>query len=197
MKGWHFLKENKKLGYGDNRVVQAGKTCRVPKDRPLVLCSYGVHASKRIIDALQYAPGPIICRVELKGEILHDSDKSVAYERHVIGMIDGADILHKFGRLCALDVIHLWKAPEIVIRYLKTGNKSIRAAAEDAAWAAVWVAARDAARATARDAARDAAWATAWVAARDAAWAAARATARDAAWDAARDKQKGRLTAMV
>jgi hypothetical protein len=138
MKAWHFIVEDKRLGYGDGRIVKTGRTFRVPKDKPLELCNYGLHASKRILDALQYAPGPMVCRVELIGERLDDNDKSVAYERHVEWMMDATDILRKFARLCALDVIHCWDAPDVVIRYLKTGEESMRAAA--------WDAARDAAR---------------------------------------------------
>jgi hypothetical protein len=33
------------------------------------MCVTGLHASKRIIDALQYAPGNTICRVECRGKI--------------------------------------------------------------------------------------------------------------------------------
>ena len=49
--------------------------------------------------------------------------------------------------MCALDVIHLWNPPSIVIEYLKTGDEKIRAAASDAARAAAraatWAAAQN------------------------------------------------------
>jgi len=181
-----------RLGYGDGREVRVGETLTVEGEP--VLCSAGLHASKRAIDALQYAPGgsPSLCRVTLGGTILHDSDKAAATERTVVAMLDTATterLLREFARWCALRVIHLWDAPEIVRQYLETGDETIRAAAwaaaRDAARAAAW----DAASAAASAAARDAAWAAAWAAARDAAWAAAWAAARDAAraaaWDAA------------
>jgi len=60
---WHFIRENKKLGYQDDRIVRAGRTYKV--DCEPILCESGLHASKEAIDALVYAPGPIICRVEL------------------------------------------------------------------------------------------------------------------------------------
>ena len=149
MKAWHFVSESRKLGFDDNRIVKTGRTYKVSKDRPLELCAYGLHGSKRIIDALKYSPGPVVCRVELLGKILHDTDKSVAYERKVLWMKDISKELRHFARLCALDVIHLWDAPDVVRRFLETGDESIRAAA--------WAAARDAARAAARAAAWDAA----------------------------------------
>jgi hypothetical protein len=97
--------------------------------------------------------------------------------------------------------------PEVVRSFLKTGDKSLRAAA--------WAADRDATgdyeslRAAAWTAARDAAWAAERAAARAAAWAAERAAARaaeraaawTAAWDAARatarDAQNEKLREMV
>ena len=97
---------------------------------------------------------------------------------------------HTLTRRYALAVIHLWDAPDVVRRYLETGDESIRdaarAAARDAAWAAAWAATRDAAWAAARAAARDAARAAARAAAGDAAWDAA----GDAAWDAAGDQHR-------
>jgi len=218
MLAWHFVNEDRRLGYGDNRIVKQGRVYKVPQNRPLKLCEYGLHASKRILDALQYAPGPVLCRVELRGKMFHDSDKSVAYERKVLWMMDATDVLRSFSRRCALDVVHLWDPPEIVMQYLKTGDESIRGAARAAArsgrnWVAAWVVAWAAASATAwvaaRDADRDAAWVAArdaaWVAARDTAWVADRDAARDADRDAARDaardadrkKQNMRLTSMV
>lgn len=47
-----------------------------------------------------------------------------------------------FVRMCALRVIHLWDAPEIVIRYLNTGDESIRDEAHCSALAARYAPAR-------------------------------------------------------
>jgi hypothetical protein len=146
-----------------------------------------------LIDALSYAPGSILCRVELGGEIIESDDKVVATERTVIAMANVSVELRTFARWCALQVIDLWDAPEVVRQYLETGDETIRAAAGDAAGDAVRATARDAARDTAWDAARAAAWAAAGDAARAAVGAtratraatwAARAAAGDTAWDA-------------
>ena len=190
---WHFATIGEgdvpRLGYGDNREIKVGETLAVHA-KP-VLCSVGLHASAKLWDALGYANGErlALCRVTLGGTVLYDTDKSVANERTVIAMLDANatdKLLRDFARWCALQVIHLWDAPDIVRQYLETGDESLRAAARDAARAAAWAAAKAAAR--------DAAWAAAWAAAgdaaraaaRDAAGAAARAAARDAAGDAAR-----------
>ena len=205
---WYFSDEKKRLRFDDGRKIKLGVTHKV-KCKP-VLCESGLHASIKILDTLNYAPGNIVWRVKLGGDIVCGDDKAVATERkYVSGGIDISDVLRKFACMCALDVIHLWDAPPVVIKYLKTRDESLRDAARTAARAAardaVGDAARAAARAAARDVARDAARATARgavrAAARDAAWDAARATAGNAAGDVVRDaaweKQNRRLTQMV
>jgi hypothetical protein len=201
---WHFVGD----ALRDGRPVPADGVTLKHKGK-LELCASGLHASERLIDALKYAPGPILCRVQMGGTIKKESDKLVARQRTILWRIDSTDVLRKFARQCALDVAHLWNMPPVVRQYLETGDESLRAAAGAAAGAAAWAAARGAAR----DAAGAAAWAAAWGAARDAAsdaagaaagaaaWAAARGAASDAAWAAARaaarDAQTTRLTEMV
>jgi len=154
MKAWHFVRNDRKLGYGDNSIVEVGKTykCEFPYthkgetcDKP-TLCKAGMHGSEKILDALYYAAGNIICRVELSGDIVRGDDKVVARERKVLAMIDGEKVLRKFACMCALDVIDKRDAAEIFARYLKTQDESIRAAALAAAWAeplaATWSEAR-------------------------------------------------------
>ena len=185
--GWHFVRENRRLGYNDNRVVKAGKTYSVPQDKPLELCWYGLHASKRLIDALQYAPGPVLCRVELIGDIKQDENKMVAYERHVLWTKNIAKELRVAARMFALELVHLWDAPPVVIEFLKTGDEKLRDAAGDAVWASEWNAA-------------GAAWA-AMASVRASAWIAvmtsARAAARAAAGDETLEKQNETLTRLV
>jgi len=151
-----------------------------------VLCERGYHASATIFKALDYAHGgTALCRVRLGGKVIHDDDKLVATERTITAMLTPEatkKLLRDWGRWCALQVIHLWDAPEVVRQYLETGDESLRAAA----WAAAHAAARDAAQAAARDAAqaaRDAAQAAGDAA--QAAGDAAQAVARVAAWNAA------------
>ena len=191
--GWWFGTTDRKLQNGDGRRIKIGQTHHV--DGEIIPCRHGLHLSRRIIDALTYSPGPVIYRVEGFGTVIPHGDPVDKYacsdRTYFAGGVDISDTLRKFARRCALDVIHLWDAPEVVVRYLKTGDESIRVAA--------WVAARDAARDAAGDAAWDAARA-AWDAARDAARAAgvaARDAAGDAGWYATGIKQNRRLTAMV
>ena len=163
IKGWHFVANDKKLGYCDGRLVEVGKTYTVSDERELELCEYGLHASKRLIDALQYAPSNIICRVELDAPIVHGDDKMVSYSRKVLAMIDGERILHEFACQCAEYALSFDRNPDprsvAAIQAKrdwldgKITNQEL-AAARSAAW--------DAARAAARYAAWAAAWAAAW-----------------------------------
>jgi hypothetical protein len=156
MKAWHFVGETLR----DGRPVPADGEW-LEHDGELVMCKSGLHASVRLIDALKYAPGATICRVELDGEIVEDDDKVVAMRRRIVWRVDGDGLLREFARWCALQVIHLWNAPDVVREYLETGNEDLRAAAWAAAWDAAW------------DAAGDAAWDAAGAAAGAAAWGAA------------------------
>ena len=150
MKAWHFLYTANKLRDG-RKAPKDGVVLR--HDGKLKICESGLHASLRPVDALQHAPGPILCLVECGGEIAHQSDKLVCTERTIIARMDATEMLRYYARMQALSVVHLWDAPDVVLDYLMTGDKSIRAAARDAAWAA----ARDAVRAAAWDAVRAAA----------------------------------------
>jgi len=190
MKAWYFSTIERKLRYGDDRDIAIGATHTVEGDP--VPCEHGLHGSVKILDALQYAPGPVVWEVELGGKMVEheDHDKWAATERiYLSGGIDITDTLRAFARRCALDVAELWAMPTIVRQYLETGEKSIRDAANrDAAdRAAAWAAAnRDAVRDSVRDSAWDAAWTAAnRDAARAAAWAAANRAAARAAADAA------------
>ncbi len=206
MIGWHFSNKSETLNYNDGRKIGIGIIHVV--DPPIKLCKKGLHASKRLIDALEYAAGPILWKVELSGEIIKGVDKCAATHRKYLARLDCSDLLEQFARACALSVAHLWNPPDVVMRFL-CGDGSARAAAGAAAWAAAQDAARDAARAAAGAAAGAAAWAAAlaaawaaaWDAAQAAAWAAAQAAARDAAgaaaWAAAVDEQYQVLTEYV
>ena len=150
-------------------------------DGPVRMCESGLHASRHPFDALMYAPGPILCLVDCDEIDAEDVDKLVCRRRRIVARFDATTMLRAFARQCALDVIHLWDAPQVVRDYLTTGDESVRDGTRDDAWAA------------ARAAAWDAAWEAARAAARDAAWEAA----RDAAWEAAWDAQRERFARLV
>lgn len=122
----------------------------------VVPCQSGLHMSEHPFDALKYAPGNLLHHVILGGEMVSHCDDNVidkwcGSRRKILATINAEKMLRDFTRWNALNVIHLWKAPDIVKKYLETGDESLRAAARDAAWAAAWAAARDAAIKKSRD----------------------------------------------
>ena len=111
-------------------------------DGPVEMCQSGLHASRHPYDALQYAPGPILCKVEV-ADICEEAenDKLVCRRRRIIQRGDATEMLRSFARMQALSVVHLWEAPDVVLDFLMTGDESLRDAARDAAWAAARAAA--------------------------------------------------------
>ena len=192
---WKFLRADRRLGYGDGRMVEVGVPLEI--DGPPVLCARGIHACRRAIDALKYAESAIVARVECGGEIVEGDDKLTCTQLIPVAIFDATDALRHFARLCALDVIEKWDAPEIVRRYLETGDESIREAAWDAACDVACDDACDAARYAAGAAAWASAGAAAWASAGAAAWAAAGDAAGYAARAAAGDAQNERLEKML
>lgn len=147
---WHFARNDFKMNYKDGRLLEVGKTYRTiwpcnGHEKP-TLCEAGMHGSLRAIDALGYAPGNVCCLTEIYGNVQIGDDKIVGESRKILRMANVETTLRHFTRLCALDVLRLWDAPQVVIDYLNRGGKSIRAAAWDT-WGVDRAAARDAARA--------------------------------------------------
>jgi len=186
---WHFVGD----ALRDGRPVPADNVT-LKHTGKLELCASGLHASERLIDALEHASGPILCRVQMGGTIKKDSDKLVARQRTILWRIDSTDVLRKFARQCALDVAHLWDMPPVVRQYLETGDESIIDAAKAArtavkiAWGAIGfgsAATSEAAKAAAMYAFAVVDRGASWAAVEYSALEAAREAARAAAWNAA------------
>ena len=201
MKAWHFVRADRTLGYDlTEKKIRKGMGLRT--DEPIELCHSGFHGSIRPLDALNCAPGPIICRTEHSGEILEGDDKIVSSVRKVLWWADATNVLHHFA--CdeaeraltarreagdepdkrsweAIEAKRLWLQGEATDKDLAAARDAASVAAWAAASAAAWAAASAAASVAARAAARDAAWAAASV----------------AAWAAARDAQNERLEAKL
>lgn len=78
-------------------------------------------------DAARFADGSILCRVDIR-----ERDGEVIVRR-----VDAAEMIRAFARMQAEAVLVHWPAPdESIVRYLRTGEASLRGAARDAAWAA-------------------------------------------------------------
>jgi hypothetical protein len=154
---------------------------------PIKICRSGLHASRHVADAMQHAPGTTLCYVELGDIAEEQDDKVVARRRKIIARFDATALLRADALASALSVIHLWKAPGVVRKYLETGDEALRVEARNAAADAAADAAANAASAAAAyaayaaDAAADAAHAADARAAADAAADAAHAAAHAAA----------------
>lgn len=98
MKAWHWCRNDMRTRYTNEPIVVGEK---LTVEGPVELCERGLHASEDILDALKYAPGTIICRVELSGRIVKGRDKLVASERRVEWCVDATDILVQWTRECA------------------------------------------------------------------------------------------------
>ena len=143
---WHFLPENKRLRYDDDRHIQIGKTYRVRNKEPIQLCANGMHASVDILDAIKYAPGPILCKVEMGEDCILGDNKCVSSSRKVISMMDATGLLHEFACKCAERALkkaevtdgRCWK----VIKVKRQWRKNLATDKElAAAWGAAWGAA--------------------------------------------------------
>ena len=145
MRAYHFCGDTLR----DGRPIPADGEWLV-HEGPVTICETGLHASLHPFDALQYAPGALLCLVECEDVAGTHDDKFVCRRRMIVARFDATELMRAFARQYAIDVIHLWDAPDVVRQYLETGDESLRAAAWDAAWAAAdaaWDAARAAARA--------------------------------------------------
>jgi len=103
IKAWWFAEPDAKgrvfLPHGDGREVKAGETLSV--EGKIECCSRGLHASVRPLDALQYAPGGVVCRVEVWGDVQTEKDKIAGRNRRVLWMADATVALRIFACDCA------------------------------------------------------------------------------------------------
>jgi hypothetical protein len=100
IKAWHFSNKQGTLGYGDGRQIVLGETLSV--DGIPVKCHYGLHGSKSILDAMGYASGCRLWRVEIWEDIDSEDDKLCGKNRKAL--IDYGDIMPlivKFAKSCS------------------------------------------------------------------------------------------------
>ena len=168
---WHFtgdtLRDGSPIPVIGHTLVFSGE---------IEMCHSGYHWSRTPWQALEFAPGNLLHKVQVGGKIIEDTNKGVSSERTILATIDATQLLRRFAADQALSFAHLWPMPDVMREYLVDLDEAKRSAARSAARSA---------ESAAESAARRAAWSAAGSAA-SAAWsAAARAAAWDAAWDAA------------
>jgi len=160
-------------------------------DGEVSICRSGLHASFRLLEALELAPGPICCRVEVGGIVDRDYEKLACSRRRILWRVKSDDVLRQFARWCAVQVVDLWDPPLVVMEYLRTGDtrlsEQVRAVSwplssehvdfesltqcEVCAWSSVKAAARSAAWSATTNASWETAISSAYGASMSAAWA--------------------------
>lgn len=99
MLGWHFvgdkLRDGRPVPPDGQLLVHVGK---LRKYRA------GLHACERVRDALSFAAGLTLCRVELSGQMKRHKDVVVATERRILWRIDAERILTDFAKRCAWSI---------------------------------------------------------------------------------------------
>ena len=89
--GWHILPAHGRLLDGSPVPIDD----KWAPHRPAQLCQSGYHASKSLFDALNYASGTTICRVQLQN-VVEGDDKMVGTTRRIIWRYDAAKLMCDF-----------------------------------------------------------------------------------------------------
>ena len=101
-------------------------------DYGLVLCLHGLHGSEHILDALHYAPSPILWQVELHEPVLSVADKNVSRTRTYLGGgVDITPVLRQFMCTILSDTGQVWEIPDSVQSYIKNQDNTLRQKAND------------------------------------------------------------------
>ena len=155
---WHFATDKLR---DDSPLPKKGDVLTHPGE--LEMCVAGFHGSVRAIDALQYAPGANVARVDMSGTVLEQHDKKCASVRtNITDYIDAARTLHEFACWCAEQALAGERAAGRPVdprseKAIEVKQLWLDGKATDTELNATWAAARDAKKAAAWDAARDAA----------------------------------------
>jgi hypothetical protein len=187
MRLWKSMLTGPRSANGSREPWKIGKwrTCQ----DELRMCAVGYHASRNVIDAMNYVNAEVIAQVEVRGKHIAQDDKQCWEEMRVVKAWpwtkeDSVSLAIYAAELVigiyearypddmrprqAIDAARKWlKDPTEVNRQAARAAADVAWAAADVAWAAAdvaWAAAGAAADA-AGAAAREAAWAAAWAAA--------------------------------
>ena len=94
IEAWHFVRVD-----GTTEYLQESPAVGVlyQIEGPLKLCAQGLHGSRKALDALRYASGPVCQRTWHTGEILEGDDKLCSEDRTVRWQFDAMRVLHDFA----------------------------------------------------------------------------------------------------
>ena len=122
---FHFSNKSGNLGFGDGREIRVGETLSV--DCKPKLCEIGLHGSQSVVDALGYASGARLWKVEIWGNVDCGDDKLCGNNRRAV--VDYGEILPiivEFAKWCS----------DRAAKYAGSAAKSAKYAAEYAESAA-------------------------------------------------------------
>ena len=120
---WRFGGPNECRRLGDDRPIRAMKGLRgglLETDLP--------RCADTMRDALICGSGAVIYRVEISGERVDSKTDCHVYRRvkYLGGRKWLGDLLRRFARLCALDVVRFWAPPRCVMDHLNDGAEDRR-----------------------------------------------------------------------
>ena len=125
-----FSEEDKRLRFGDGRLAKTGVTHSV-KGELLLYCN-GLHASKKIIDALAMTTGKHLWVVSVSDEKIVDKYQVCARSRTYIAGFNATKMAERFARKQALLNVELLKPfcnhrqYASVVDWLHTGREELR-----------------------------------------------------------------------
>ena len=103
---YHFLKSDMCSHEGHEPPWKEGETRTL--DGEIVICVYGYHASRTAWDALQFAPGPVLCLVEVE-PVEERADKLASRSRRLIKAVNLERELREFAADCAERMLHFYE----------------------------------------------------------------------------------------
>ena len=118
MKAWKFIRADLKLCHDETKSWKVGKTQEVDTSlRKLDLCNWGLHASVKSMDALQYASSERVrlALVEVSGETINGYDKLCAERMkplYIASEKSTQRALRLFACRCARKALKLVKNPD-------------------------------------------------------------------------------------
>ena len=134
---WHFAGKTLR----DGSPLPAAGTCfDDPRDKngdagPVKPCVRGYHGSRRLIDALSYAPGTMLALRSLSGSVLPHGDPEdklcASHCRMATGYVDVREVLVRFARHCALTALRVYAADALDAAGLHTHASSLRTLHDD------------------------------------------------------------------
>ena len=97
MLSWHWLCEDMTAGHGTEPAWTEGEERTIKGRKKIVICEHGYHSSPSPFDGLVFAPGPILCLVEISEPVASQHDKHVSKSRKLIKAIDVSQQLREFA----------------------------------------------------------------------------------------------------